>query len=239
MITGFEDRKSAGRLLAAELKAYKNHPNLIVLGLPRGGVVTAYEVAKALEIPLDVFLVRKLGVPWQPELAMGAMAEGDVIIWNQNILESLSIPENEIKKVIEAEKEELLRRQKLYRGHHAPPVVEGREVILVDDGLATGATMQVAIKALKKRGAKKIIVAVPVAAVETCNNLRKQVDDLICLLTPSPFESIGQWYEEFGQISDEEVINLLGRSHNKFLLDGYVESEVIKDDKKSRIPRHH
>lgn len=212
----FRDRQDAGRQLAARLKSYEKHPGACVLGLPRGGVVVAYEVAKTLELPLEVFLVRKLGVPWQPELAMGALAEGGRVLLNPAIVSGLGIPESEIKKVIGEEKAELLRRQKLYRGHRGVPELKGMEVILVDDGLATGATMQAAVQALKEKGAKKIIVAVPVGDVETCNTFRKEVDDLVCLRTPHPLLSIGQWYDEFGQTSDEEVIGLLSQSQDKF-----------------------
>lgn len=226
MMQTFQNRRDAGRQLAAKLKAYKNHVGIFVFGLARGGMVVAYEVAKELEAPLDVFLVRKLGVPWEPELAMGAIAEGGVTIINQNIVAGLNITEKELRHVIEQEKKELVRRQRIYRGHRTPPIVQGREIILVDDGLATGATMQAAVKALKERGAKRIIIAVPVGETETCNSLRPEADDVICLLTPCPFEAIGNWYEQFEQTTDEEVVGLLARSQSKYLLNGYWESEI-------------
>ncbi len=213
MAQKFLNRRDAGKQLAAELRPYKKDAGVFVFGLPRGGMVVAYEVANALNAPLDVFLVRKLGVPWQPELAMGAIAEGGFVLMNENIVADLNISKEEIAQVIEQEKKELHRRHRLYRGRQAPPVVEGREVILIDDGLATGATVRVAVKALKERGVKKLIVAVPVGDRGTCDSLRGQVDDLVCLSTPHPLESIGQWYEEFEQTSDEEVIQLLGKSH--------------------------
>lgn len=229
-LSRFRDRQDAGRQLALKLASYKKHLDVFVLGLPRGGVVVAYEVAKSLDAPLDVFIVRKLGVPWQPELAMGAIAEGGISVLNQSMVANLNIPQTEINKVVELEKKELKRRQRVYRGSHAPPVVQGREIILVDDGLATGATMRAAIRALKAKGVKKLIIAVPVVDSEIIEDFRKEADEFICLLTPHPLAAIGYWYEAFGQTTDEEVIDLLAKSRNKFQLDGYVESEVIKND---------
>lgn len=229
-IRRFKDRRDAGRQLALKLANYKKHAGVFVLGLPRGGVVVASEIANALDVLLDVFIVRKLGVPRQPELAMGAIAEGGVSVLNQNVVACLNIPQEEIRKVIEQEKKELKRRQKVYRGRRTPPVVETREIILVDDGLATGATMRAAMKALRAKGVKRLVIAVPVADSEVGDGFRKEADEFICLLTPRWLAAIGYWYEEFGQTTDEEVIDLLTKSRNKFPLDGYVESEVIKSE---------
>lgn len=227
----FKDRRDAGRQLAAKLKEYKRHPGVLVLGLPRGGVVIADEVAKELDTPFEILLVRKLGVPWQRELAMGAVGEGGVLVLNPEIIEALDLSAVEIEKAAEEEKKEILRRQLAYRGHHAPPVVAGREVIVIDDGLATGATMKAAVQTLKKRGAKKIIVAVPVGDSETCREMGKEADKVICLSTPHPLQSIGQWYYDFQQVSENEVVGLLAKCRNKYLQNGYVKSEVIQHEK--------
>lgn len=211
----FLDRQDAGRQLAEKLKGYKKEAERIVLGLPRGGVVVAYEIACALRAPLEILLVRKLGVPWHPELAMGAIAEGGVEFLNSEVMANLNISADEIKQVVEKERKELFRRQELYRGHRRVPQVAGKEIILVDDGLATGATMRAAVQALKKKRAKKIIVAVPVGDSGVCGMIREEADDLICLMTPYSLESIGRWYDEFGQTSDEEVIYLLAEAEKK------------------------
>lgn len=212
MQSRFRDRREAGRLLAARLTAYANRPDVLVLALPRGGVPVAYEVARALGAPLDVFLVRKLGVPGQEELAMGAVATGGVRAINNQIVHALRIPDHMIDMVAAKEQEELARRERLYRGDRPPPDVRGRTVILVDDGLATGASMHAAITALRQHQPARIVVAVPTAAPETCEALRAQVDDVICAITPEPFYSVGLWYGDFSQTTDEEVKDLLARS---------------------------
>ena len=207
----FRDRSEAGRLLAAKLAAYVNRPDVIVLALPRGGVPVAYEVARALGAPLDVFLVRKLGVPGHEELAMGAVATGGVRVLNDQVVRALRIPDYVIDTVAAQEQQELARRERLYRGGRPPPDVRGRTVILVDDGLATGATMQAAIKALRQLQPDRLVVAVPTAAPEACEALRAEVDEVICAITPEPFYAVGLWYEDFSQTTDEEVRDLLAR----------------------------
>ena len=208
----FRDRTEAGRLLAGKLTAYANRPDVLVLALPRGGVPVAYEVARALGAPLDVFLVRKLGVPGYEELAMGAVATGGVRVLNEQVVGGLRIPEHVIEAVAASEQQELARLERLYRGERPPPGVRGRTVILVDDGLATGATMLAAIKALRAQQPARIVVAVPTGSPETCEQLKEEVDDVICAITPEPFHAVGFWYQEFSQTTDEEVRDLLARS---------------------------
>jgi predicted phosphoribosyltransferase len=205
----FRDRREAGRFLAEKLSFYANRPDVIVLALPRGGVPVAYEVARALNVPLDVFPVRKLGVPGHDELAMGAIAPGGVRILNDEVVRALGIPDYSIDAVAAKEQQELTRRERLYRGDRPPPEVRGKTVLLVDDGLATGATMLAAIKALRQQEAGRIVVAVPIASPETCDQMRGHVDDIICAVTPEPFYAVGLWYENFSQTSDEEVRDLL------------------------------
>src|SRR4030088_2287943 len=187
----FCDRRDAGRLLAAKLSAYANRPDLLVLALPRGGVPVAYEVARALDAPLDVFVVRKLGVPGYEELAMGAVATGGVRVLNDQLVERLGIPEPMIDAVAAREQQELARRERLYRGGRPPLDVRGRTVILVDDGLATGATMHAAIAALRQLQPARIVVAVPTASPETCEEMKAEADDVICAITPEPFHDVG------------------------------------------------
>lgn len=208
----FRDRTDAGRMLAAQLKKYAGKPDLIVLALPRGGVPVAYEVAKALHAPLDVFIVRKLGVPGHEELAMGAVASGGVRVLNDHVVKGLRIPQYVIDAVVNWETEELKRRERLYRGDRPPPDVRGKTVILVDDGLATGSTMLAAVQALRQQGPDKIVVAVPVAAPDTCELVKAYVDEVVCAATPEPFYAVGLWYQDFSQTSDEEVRELLARS---------------------------
>ena len=205
----FRDRRQAGRQLAANLAAYANRPDVIVLALPRGGVPVGYEVAQALGAPLDVFVVRKLGVPGYEELAMGAIATGGVRVLNEGLIQQLGVPEYIVDAVAARELEELKRRERLYRGSRPFPDLCGRAVILVDDGLATGATMEAAVRGLRQLKPARIIVAVPVASRETCDALRPLVDDLICAVTPEPFYAVGHWYEDFSQTSDAEVRELL------------------------------
>src|SRR5437879_5084701 len=211
----FRDRRDAGRLLAEKLAAYANQPDVVVLGLPRGGVPVAYEVALRLGAPLDVFVVRKLGVPGHEELAMGAIASGGVRVLNEELVRSLGIDGGMMDQVAAREEAELRRREALYR-HGRPPVdVRGKTVILIDDGLATGATMRAAAEALRMLGPKRIVVAVPVAARETCEEFRGHVDEIICAITPEPFYAVGLWYEDFSQTTDEEVRELLERAAGK------------------------
>ncbi len=208
----FRDRYEAGRLLARGLARYRHDPRLLVLGLPRGGVPVAYEIAQALGAPLDVFIVRKLGVPGQEELAMGAIATGGVRVLNEDVVDYLSIPDDIVDEVAAREQRELERRMRLYRGNQPPPAIEGRTVILVDDGLATGATMRAAVAALRQQRPARLVVAVPTAAAETCAALRDAVDDILCAITPEPFDGVGRWYEDFGQTGDDEVRGLLARA---------------------------
>jgi len=212
----FRDRSDAGRQLAAKLAPYADRPDVLVLALPRGGVPVGYEVARELGAPLDVFLVRKLGVPGHEELAMGAVATGGVRVLNDQVVRALGIPDYVIDAVAEWEERELARRERLYRGDRPPPDVRGKTVILVDDGLATGATMNAAIQALREQQPARIVVAVPTASPEACDELRKEVDDAICAVTPEPFYAVGLWYENFSQTTDEEVRELLARAAREY-----------------------
>lgn len=211
----FRDRSDAGRQLAAKLVAYADRPDVIVLALPRGGVPVAFEIAQALHAPLDVFLVRKLGVPGREELAMGAIASGGTRVLNSEVVQSLGIPNHVIDVVAGRESQELERRDRLYRGDRPPPDVRGRTVILVDDGLATGATMRAAAAALRQQDPARIVIAVPVAAPATCQELSAEADEIVCLRTPEPFYAVGLWYDEFGQTTDEEIRELLDRAPHR------------------------
>jgi predicted phosphoribosyltransferase len=208
----FRDRVEAGRFLAERLGGYAGRDDVIVLGLPRGGVPVAYEVAKALGAPLDVFVVRKLGVPGQEEFAMGAVASGGLLVLDQGLVGRLGISPAEIERTLAAELRELERREAAYRDGREPPQLEGRTVILVDDGLATGSTMRAAALAVREARPARVVVAVPVAAAETCDEFRDVVDEIVCALTPRPFHAVGLWYEDFSQVSDEEVRELLARA---------------------------
>lgn len=210
----FANRTEAGHRLAESLRAYKEHPDAIVLGLPRGGVPVAYEVARQLGLPLDVFVVRKLGVPGYEELAMGAIASGNVSVLNDDVVRALPNPQAMIDMVMAQEKLELARRETHYRQDRPSPSLRGRIVILVDDGLATGATMRAAAAALRKQEAAKIIVAVPVGAPETCQELASEVDETVCAIMPAVFHGVGQFYDDFSQTSDEEVRELLAMATN-------------------------
>jgi putative phosphoribosyl transferase len=205
----FQDRAAAGIYLAQRLQKYANYHNTIVLGLPRGGVVVAYEVAQELGLPMDIFLVRKLGVPGYEELAMGAIASGGVQVINQDVVLGIRISQARIQEIAAKEMAELKRREIIYRENRPPLVIKDKTVILVDDGLATGATMRAAVEALSKLEPGKIVVAVPVASIEACVEFRTKVDDLVCDITPTHFNAVGAWYEDFSQTSDEEVIQLL------------------------------
>lgn len=205
----FEDRTAAGKVLADKLATYANRLDVIVLALPRGGVPVASEVAKALNVPLDVFLVRKLGVPGQEELAMGAIASGEVRVLNEEVVYALHLSKEVIDRVANEEQQELERREWVYRDNRPAPSVRDRTVILVDDGLATGATMRAAILSLRQQQPAKLVVAVPVSSPETCSDLATEVDEITCAATPQPFQSVGLWYEKFPQTTDEEVCCLL------------------------------
>ena len=214
MITKFfKNRSEAGRFLAQKLAEYTNDPNVVVLALPRGGVPVAFEVAEALKAPLDIFVVRKLGVPGYDELAMGAIASGDIRVLNSRVVDYLDIPDETIERVAAREKRELQRRERLYRGTRPMIDVRGRTVIIVDDGMATGSTVLAAVRALRQQQPKKIIVAVPVGARETCESFTRDVDTMcVCAITPEPFDGVGLWYRDFEQTSDEEVRQLLARA---------------------------
>ena len=205
----FRDRTDGGRQLAAQLAEYVGRSDVVVLGLPRGGVPVAKEVATRLKAPLDVFLVRKLGVPGHAELAMGAIAEGGVEVLSEDLIQDLRIPPELVREVAVRERVELERRDVLYRGGRQAPVVRGRTVILVDDGLATGSSMQAAVLALRQHAPARIVVAVPVGASDSCDRLRRVADQVVCVSTPEPFNAVGQWYDEFSQTTDDEVRRLL------------------------------
>src|SRR5213594_2204089 len=208
----FENRAEAGRELAEKLGKYVGREDVIVLGLPRGGVTGAYEVAKRMHVPLDVFIVRKLGVPGFEELAAGAIASGGVRVFNQDVVRAIPHAEEAIEAVTAKETAELERREHIYREGRPAPELRDRTVILVDDGLATGATMRAAVKALRQRGAAKIVVAVPVGPTDTCHEIEEQADETICLSRPEFFQAVGQYYEDFSQTTDEDVRELLGRA---------------------------
>jgi predicted phosphoribosyltransferase len=205
----FRDRHEAGQLLARQLAHLRGREDVIVLALPRGGVPVAFEIARELSVPLDVFVVRKLGVPWHPELAMGAIAGNGTEVLNGDVVTAYNIPPHVIRAVAEREGHELRRRLQQYRGDRPFPDLGGRTVILVDDGLATGSSMRAAVSALKQEHPKAVVIAVPVAAAQTCQELREEVDAVVCLYTPPDFDAVGRWYEDFSQTTDEEVRNLL------------------------------
>lgn len=209
------DRYEAGTVLAEYLKDYANQTNVIVLALPRGGVPVAYEIATALSIPLDIFIVRKLGVPGHAELAMGAIASGGTVVFNEPLMNQLNIEPRLIDAVLASEQKELVRRELLYRDNRPFPNLVDKTIILVDDGIATGSTMLAAVKALTKHKPASIIIAVPVVARSTCDELEALVDKIVCPLTPINFYAVGLWYEQFPQISDKEVIELLKQSNSK------------------------
>ena len=205
----FENRREAGRILGEELRNYAGRNDVVVLALPRGGVPVAYEVARALKAPLDLFLVRKLGTPGHRELAMGAIASGGVRVLNDDVVRWYGITPDDIERVAQEEERELVRRELAYREGRAPAPIEGRVVMLVDDGLATGSTMRAAVKAVRQLHPSRVVVAVPVGARETCQELSQMADEVICAGTPEPFSAVGQWYVDFDQTSDDEVRRLL------------------------------
>ncbi len=208
----FRDRFDAGEALAHRLREYAGRSDVIVLALPRGGVPVGFVVGRELGVPLDVFVVRKLGTPGQPELAMGAIASGGVRVLNRDVVDALGIPDWEIEEVTQHEQAELERRERQYRGERAALDVDGKAVILVDDGLATGSSMRAAAAALRKSGASQIVVAVPVASRSTCEQLRQEGYEVVCATMPEPFFAVGQWYKDFAQTGDDEVRELLDRS---------------------------
>ena len=212
MPTRFRNRSEAGRRLARKLDRFANRDDVIVLALPRGGVPVAYEVARLLGAPLDVFLVRKLGVPGHEELAMGAIASGGVRVLNDEVVRMLQIPPHVIERVAGEEHRELERRSREYRGDGETPDVAGKTTILIDDGLATGSTMRAAAEALRRLNPRRIVIAVPTAAAETCQLFRGIVDEVVCDITPDPFHAVGLWYDDFSQTTDREVRDLLERS---------------------------
>jgi predicted phosphoribosyltransferase len=212
MVKVFPDRRAAGRTLARRLGHYAGKDGVTVLALPRGGVPVAYEVARALKAPLDIFVVRKLGVPGNEELAMGAIATSGVRILNDEIVDELALPRHVIDAVTEKEERELRRRERLYRGAGAPLQVNGRAVILVDDGFATGSTMRAAIRALRERRPARIVAAVPVGSLHACEAMSGEADEVVCATTPQPLFGIGHWYRDFAQTSDDEVRALLAKA---------------------------
>jgi predicted phosphoribosyltransferase len=211
-LDGFGDRREAGVVLAERLGRFADRNDVVVLALPRGGVPVAYEVACALRAPLDVFVVRKLGLPGHPELAMGAIASGDVRVLNEEVLESYPVTQATIEAATHHERVELERRERAYRDGRAPVPIGGRIVVLVDDGLATGSTMRAAVLAVRRLRPSRVVVAVPVGASQTCRALREVADDVVCPFTPEPFTAVGLWYADFSQTSDEEVRQLLARA---------------------------
>jgi predicted phosphoribosyltransferase len=212
-MAAFRDRADAGRQLAHALAAYAGQPDVLVLALPRGGVPVASEIAQALGAPLDVFLVRKLGVPGHEELAMGAIATGGVRVINNDVVQALAIPPRTIEQVAALEQQELERREQAYRGDRPEPHIEGRTIILVDDGLATGASMRAAVAAIRQQAPGRLVVAVPAASPEVCDEFAHRVEDIVCLITPEPFYGVGFWYDQFSQTTDQEVRDLLERAN--------------------------
>jgi putative phosphoribosyl transferase len=225
----FRDRTEAGRRLARELARYASLPDVVVLGLPRGGIPVAYEVSRALEAPLDVFVVRKLGLPGQEELAVGAIARGGVRVVNENLVKHLRVPADVVDEIAAREERELTRREGAYRGDRKPLPVSGRVAILVDDGLATGASMRAAAAALRQLGPARIVVAVPVGAAETCAEFRALADEVVCAETPEPFWAVGNWYDDFSQTTDDEVRELLELA---------CRDEEEREARRSRLKKH-
>lgn len=220
----YTDRKEAGLILAKSLKQYENKSDILILALPRGGVPVAYEIATRLNLPLDLCIVRKLGVPWHQELAMGALGYDGTVFLDKTLIAEFGISEAEVEKVIFAEKMELKRRLEKYRGDKPLPVVKNKMVIVVDDGIATGASMRVALKTLRKQGPKKLVLAIPVMAASTYAEMKHLVDELVCPLVPAHFYAVGQWYQTFTQTTDEEVLALMDEA--KVRLQEHVQSSL-------------
>jgi len=214
MMAIFKDRVDAGKRLAKELSKYSNRPDVLILALPRGGVPVAFEVARELNVKMDVFIVRKLGVPGNEELAMGAIASDDIRVLNEDVVRSYQIPDRVIATVAANEFRELERRERKYRGDHPKPDISGITVILIDDGLATGATMHAAVEAIKTKNPAKLVVGVPTASPDMCRFFEDKVDEIICATTPEPFYAVGAWYGDFSQTTDEEVCELLNKARN-------------------------
>ena len=213
----FKDRQDAGRELSQKLSAYARCPDGLVLALPRGGVPVAYEVSLALSLPLDIFIVRKLGVPGREELAFGAIASGGIQVLNHDVVRMLSIPDEVIQFVAKRELQELQRRERMYRGNQPSLEVRDRTIILIDDGLATGASMRAAVAGLRSQHPARIVIAVPAAAPEVCAAFRAEVDEVVCAITPERFHGVGRWYEDFSQVTDEEVRILLEEANRQIL----------------------
>lgn len=211
----YRDRSDAGRILASKLLKFKDRDDVLVLALPRGGVPVAFEVAQVLAAPLDIFLVRKLGVPGHEELAMGAIATGNVRVLNDDVVDYLRIPPRVIDSVARSEMMELKRRELEYRGERPEPDVRGKTVVLIDDGLATGSTIRAAAQALRQQNPARIVVAVPVSAPQPCDEYQIGVDEIICASTPEPFHGVGAWYDDFSQTTDEEVRDLLEKARRQ------------------------
>ena len=226
----FRDRADAGRVLARLLRTYADRQDVIVLALPRGGVPVGYEISQALNVPLDIFVVRKLGVPGHEELAMGAVATGGVLFLNQDVIAALQIDSNTIKTVCTSEEEEMKRRERVYRGDRPPVRVQGKTIILVDDGLATGSTMRAAIAALRQRGPARIVVAVPAGALDVCQAISREADEAVCAAMPESFHAVSQWYTEFKQTTDEEVRDLTSRLSQSTSVSIAVNGDVIEGD---------
>ncbi|QPC83328.1 phosphoribosyltransferase [Phototrophicus methaneseepsis] len=205
----FQNRSEAGKFLAEKLVAYRDEPNVLILALPRGGVPVAVEVANVLHAPMDLFLVRKLGVPGRDELAMGAVATGGIRVLNSSVIKNLEVTQAQIEAVTAREKEELARREQAYRDDQPPPRIQDRTIILIDDGLATGATMRAAVQALRQQQPSRLVVGVPVASPQTCAELQELVDEIVCAITPDQFNAIGTWYEDFSQLTDDDVRDLM------------------------------
>jgi len=208
----FNDRIDAGKRLAERLSEYANREDVLILALPRGGVPVAFEVAKELNLKMDIFIVRKLGVPGNEELAMGAIASGNIRVLNEDVIRSFRIPQKAIDEATANELGELERRERIYRKNRPVPKISGSTVILIDDGLATGATMRAAVAAVKTKNPAKVIIAVPVAAPDTCSDFGSEVDEVMCVATPEPFYGVGAWYEDFSQTTDKEVCDLLDKA---------------------------
>lgn len=217
-MTRFQDRSEAGKFLARMLQYYTGDPNVVVLALPRGGVPVAFEIARVLDAPLDIFIVRKLGAPGYEELAMGAIATGGVRVFNEDVIRQLGVSQGSIEASIRAEEDEIERRENAYRGDRPPAELQNRHILLVDDGLATGASMRAAIGALRQRQPAAITIAVPVGSPEVCEQFRSEVDEVICGHTPESFRAVGAWYRDFTQTTDDEVRDLIDRAAHERLV---------------------